>query len=119
MARPSPDLLDPRSGQVPKAQSSAALEAVGGAGHFLHEEYQYLSAIREIIEKGVPMSDRTGVGTRSMFGKQMRFHLQKSFPLLTTKRVFWRGAVLAALGWSIVPERGPRTAELMHAGSCW
>merc|ERR1711920_1010729 len=60
---------------------------------FLHEEYQYLSAIREIIDKGVPMEERTGVGTRSMFGKMMRFDLRKSFPLLTTKRVFWRGVV--------------------------
>mmetsp|Transcript_83287 Transcript_83287/g.231842 ORF Transcript_83287/g.231842 Transcript_83287/m.231842 type:complete len:500 (-) Transcript_83287:292-1791(-) len=74
-------------------QSSASLATLGGGMQFLHEEYQYLHAIREIIEKGVHMSDRTGVGTRSVFGAQMRFHLQHSFPLLTTKRVFWRGVV--------------------------
>jgi len=74
-------------------EPSAALVAAGGASQFLHEEYLYLDAIREIIEKGVDMADRTGVGTRSMFGKMMRFNLQKSFPLLTTKRVFWRGVV--------------------------
>jgi len=83
---------DPAAGAAPR-QPSAALAAVASAGRFLHEEYQYLDAIREIIEKGITMDDRTGVGTRSMFGKQMRFHLQKSFPLLTTKRVFWRGVV--------------------------
>jgi len=74
-------------------QPSAGLAAAGGAGKFLHEEYQYLEAIRECIEKGVHSGDRTGVGTRSMFGKMMRFDLRKSFPLLTTKRVFWKGVV--------------------------
>jgi len=74
-------------------QVCGPLAKVGCAGQFLHEEYQYLNAIREIIDNGVHTSDRTGTGTRSMFGKQMRFHLQHSFPLLTTKRVFWRGVV--------------------------
>merc|ERR1712038_535228 len=63
-------------------------------------EYQYLDAIREVIEKGVHSGDRTGVGTRSMFGKMMRFSLQKTFPLLTTKRVFWRG-VAEELLWFV------------------
>lgn len=81
-------------------QPSAALAAAGGAGEFLHEEYQYLKAIQLIIEKGVHMEDRTGVGTRSIFGHSMRFNLRKSFPLLTTKRVFWRG-VLEELLWFI------------------
>jgi dihydrofolate reductase/thymidylate synthase len=72
---------------------SAALAAAGGAGQLLHEEYEYLNGIREIIEKGVTMEDRTGTGTRSMFGKMMRFDLRTSFPLLTTKRTFWRGVV--------------------------
>mmetsp|Transcript_62073 Transcript_62073/g.116083 ORF Transcript_62073/g.116083 Transcript_62073/m.116083 type:complete len:502 (-) Transcript_62073:177-1682(-) len=74
-------------------QPSAALAAAGGAGVFAHEEYQYLKAIRHIIDEGIHMEDRTGVGTRSVFGHQMRFDLRKSFPLLTTKRVFWRGVV--------------------------
>jgi len=81
-------------------QPSAAVAAVGGTGQFLHEEYQYLDAIREIIEKGHHSGDRTGVGIRSMFGKQMRFSLQKTFPLLTTKRVFWRG-VAEELLWFV------------------
>merc|ERR1711959_628536 len=55
--------------------------------------YQYLNLIKDIIGTGVDMGDRTGTGTRSVFGRMMRFDLRKSFPLLTTKRVFWRGVV--------------------------
>ncbi|PHJ19705.1 bifunctional dihydrofolate reductase-thymidylate synthase [Cystoisospora suis] len=58
-----------------------------------HEEFQYLDLIADILTNGVPMSDRTGVGTLSKFGCQMRFRLDQSFPLLTTKRVFWKGVV--------------------------
>lgn len=89
-----------RCGDDCPALPSPALAAAGGAGVFLHEEYQYLQAIREIIDKGVAMDDRTGVGTRSVFGAQMRFDLRKAFPLLTTKRVFWRG-VLEELLWFV------------------
>eukprot|EP00927_Polykrikos_kofoidii_P086971 TRINITY_DN98_c0_g1_i2.p1 TRINITY_DN98_c0_g1~~TRINITY_DN98_c0_g1_i2.p1 ORF type:complete len:488 (+),score=57.35 TRINITY_DN98_c0_g1_i2:68-1531(+) len=87
-----------RNGQ--DARPSPALAAAGGANQFLHEEYQYLTAIREILAKGIDMDDRTGVGTRSLFGQQMRYDLRKSFPLLTTKRVFWRG-VLEELLWFV------------------
>jgi len=72
---------------------SPALMALGGAGKLLHEEYQYLDLIQKIIEEGYTGDDRTGVGTVSTFGTSMRFDLKKSFPLLTTKRVFWRGIV--------------------------
>ncbi|GJQ09254.1 hypothetical protein GpartN1_g1045.t1 [Galdieria partita] len=58
-----------------------------------HEEYQYLELVRKIMEQGVFKNDRTGVGTLSLFGHQMRFSLQHQFPLLTTKKVFWRGVV--------------------------
>lgn len=66
----------------------------------VHEEMQYLNLARRIIEQGVCKGDRTGVGTRSVFGEQMRFSLRDSFPLLTTKRVFWRG-VAEELFWFI------------------
>ena len=59
----------------------------------LHCALQYLDLIAEILESGDCREDRTGVGTRSKFGAQMRYDLSKSFPLLTTKRVFWRGVV--------------------------
>ncbi len=55
------------------------------------DELQYLNLVREIINTGVERPDRTGIGTRSVFGRQLRFDLRHYFPLLTTKRVFWRG----------------------------
>ncbi|KAJ6811181.1 putative bifunctional dihydrofolate reductase-thymidylate synthase [Iris pallida] len=58
-----------------------------------HEEYFYLRLVRDIMENGVQKNDRTLTGTLSKFGCQMRFNLRNSFPLLTTKRVFWRGVV--------------------------
>jgi len=57
----------------------------------VHEEEQYLDLVRDVIENGVVRGDRTGTGTLSKFGAQMRFSLRESFPLLTTKSVFWRG----------------------------
>jgi thymidylate synthase len=67
-----------------------------------HEENQYINLVKEIIEKGLEKSDRTGIGTRSIFGPtNMRFNLRNGcFPLLTTKRVFWRG-VIEELLWII------------------
>ncbi|XP_042397666.1 putative bifunctional dihydrofolate reductase-thymidylate synthase [Zingiber officinale] len=58
-----------------------------------HEEYVYLGLVEDIIHNGAQRNDRTGTGTLSKFGCQMRFNLRRSFPLLTTKRVFWRGVV--------------------------
>ncbi|XP_028765668.1 bifunctional dihydrofolate reductase-thymidylate synthase-like isoform X2 [Neltuma alba] len=58
-----------------------------------HEEYVYLRLIQEIISEGTRKYDRTGTGILSKPGCQMRFNLRKSFPLLTTKKVFWRGVV--------------------------
>mmetsp|Transcript_27210 Transcript_27210/g.63362 ORF Transcript_27210/g.63362 Transcript_27210/m.63362 type:complete len:519 (+) Transcript_27210:110-1666(+) len=71
---------------------ASSLSATGGS-LLQHEEYQYLNLIREVIDTGVQMQDRTQVGTLSVFGRSMRFNLKESFPLLTTKRVFWKGVV--------------------------
>lgn len=58
-----------------------------------HQEYQYLDLLREALEHGTDKADRTGTGTRSLFGKSMTFSLRNGeFPLITTKRVFWRAA---------------------------
>ncbi|MBI2050870.1 MAG: thymidylate synthase [Parcubacteria group bacterium] len=48
---------------------------------------QYLELLRDIKENGIDKSDRTGIGTRSVFGRQIRFDLSKGFPLVTTKKV--------------------------------
>lgn len=78
-----------------------------------HEEHQYLDLIRRILATGVSRGDRTGTGTMSVFGETMRFDLRSAFPLLTTKRVFWRG-VAEELLWFI---RGSTNAnELAEKG---
>lgn len=59
---------------------------------------QYLDLLTKVLDEGVHKSDRTGTGTRSMFGYQMRFDLQAGFPLMTTKKVFTRG-VFGELLW--------------------
>jgi thymidylate synthase len=59
-----------------------------------HPEYQYLDLVKEILEKGFRKVDRgTGDASYSVFGRQIRFDLSKDFPLLTTKKVFWKGVV--------------------------
>ena len=58
-----------------------------------HQEYQYLRLIKNLIKNGNDKDDRTGVGTLSTFGNQMRFDLSYYFPLLTTKRTFFRGVI--------------------------
>jgi len=57
-----------------------------------HPEQQYLDLLRQLIEHGDERVDRTGVGTRAIFGHQMRFDLAAGFPLFTTKQVFWKTA---------------------------
>ena len=51
----------------------------------------YLDLLRHVREHGIRKGDRTGTGTRSVFGYQMRFDLRDGFPLATTKRVWFRG----------------------------
>lgn len=61
---------------------------------------EYLKLLRHIKEHGATKTDRTGTGTKSVFGYQMRFDLQKGFPLLTTKKVFLNG-IIHELLWFI------------------
>ena len=75
---------------------------------------QYQELVQKILEEGVDVSDRTGVGTKSIFGYQMRFDLQKGFPAVTTKKLAWK-SVVAELLWFLegsTDER--RLAELTY-----
>ena len=67
--------------------------AVAASAPSQHEEMQYIDLVRRVLSSGHRKGDRTGTGTLSLFGAQLRFSLSSSFPLLTTKRVFWRGVV--------------------------
>jgi len=59
-----------------------------------HPEYQYLDLMEQVLERGDERIDRTGVGTRSIFGALLRFDLSDgTAPILTTKRVYWKTAV--------------------------
>lgn len=61
---------------------------------------QYLSLLADVLENGEPRSDRTGVGTVGIFGAQLRFNLEKGFPLVTTKKVHTR-SIIQELLWFI------------------
>ena len=94
-----PDCSVTEPGAEPTAAAAAA-EAPVPAAVAPHEEMQYLELVKEIMEHGIVREDRTGTGTKALFGKQMRYNLRETFPLLTTKRVFWRG-VAEELLWFI------------------
>ena len=60
----------------------------------VHPEYQYLNLLKEVLSDGVWNVDRgTGVRSLSVFGRQTRYDLSKGFPLLTTKKVYWKGVI--------------------------
>ena len=70
----------------------------------------YEDLLRETLESGVHKSDRTGTGTRSVFGRQLRFDLAKGFPLITTKRVHFKSIAVELL-WFL---RGESNIAWLH-----
>jgi thymidylate synthase len=89
---------------------------------------QYHKLLEDILEHGEDVNDRTGVGTRSIFGYQMRFDLAAGFPAITTKKLAWK-AVVGELLWILegsTDERrlaeityGKRRAELVDMSTIW
>lgn len=80
----------------------------------MHPDKVYLDALKNILEHGEDRPDRTGVGTRSIFGLQMRFNLEDGFPAITTKKLAWR-AVVSELLWFIEGSGDEyRLREILH-----
>ena len=69
---------------------------------------QYLQLCQHILDTGVDKEDRTGTGTRSVFGYQMRFDLQQGFPLLTTKRTHFK-LIRSELLWFLKGDTNVKT----------
>ena len=61
----------------------------------LDEDYQNL--INDVLKNGIKKNDRTGTGTISVFGRTIRHNMQDGFPLLTTKKMYWKGIVTELL----------------------
>ena len=74
---------------------------------------QYLDLCRYVLENGEKRQDRTGTGTISKFGYQMRVNLEDGFPLLTTKKVFYRG-IFEELFWFLKGETNIRPLALKN-----
>jgi len=88
------------------AAEADAVEIRGEAG--------YLDLLSDVLANGVERSDRTGVGTRGVFGRQLRFDLTVGFPLLTTKRLFTR-AIVVELLWFLA---GSTNVRWLQARGC-
>lgn len=80
-------------------------------------ETEYLNLGKKVLKEGTLKTDRTGTGTKSLFGYQMRFDLQKGFPLLTTKRVPF-GLIKSELLWFIKGDTNIRYL-LQHNNHIW
>ena len=77
-------------------------------------EKQYLKLLKDILENGVEKKDRTETGTISVFGRQIRHDMSKGFPLLTTKKMYWKGIVTELL-WFL---RGDTNIKYLVDNNC-
>ncbi|MFR8086688.1 MAG: thymidylate synthase, partial [Leuconostoc gelidum] len=80
-------------------------------------EQQYLDLAQKVLDEGALKGDRTGTGTHSLFGTQMRFNLQEGFPLLTTKKVYF-GLIKSELLWFLRGDNNIRFL-LQHNNHIW
>lgn len=83
----------------------------------MQNEQQYLNLLKHVLDRGVKKEDRTGTGTISVFGYQMRFDLNDGFPLLTTKRVPFK-LIVSELLWFIKGDTNIRYL-LQHKNNIW
>ena len=76
---------------------------------------QYIKALEHILENGKQRDDRTGVGTKGVFGYQMRFNLRNNFPAVTTKKLAWK-SVVSELLWFLEGSTDERRLAEIHFG---
>jgi len=75
---------------------------------------QYLDALSHVLENGADRKDRTGIGTRAVFGMQLRFNMEDGFPVITTKKLAWKSAVSELLWFIEGSSDERRLAEILH-----
>jgi thymidylate synthase len=87
------------------------------AAELRHPDTQYEDLLRLVMQSGTPKPDRTGTGTRSVFGHQLRYDLRQGFPLVTTKRVHFRSVAYELL-WFL---RGDSNVQWLqdHGVTIW
>jgi thymidylate synthase len=75
---------------------------------------QYTNLLQDILDNGVKKEDRTGTGTLSVFGRQIRHKMSEGFPLITTKKMYFKGIVTELL-WFL---RGDTSIEYLLENDC-